>query len=185
MTSNDSLTAKAEALLKEITAGDWFLTEQKSDHDSYERQARIGARLNGAYVEHYIGLVYETPNAAFIAAAPQLVRDLLAQHARDQQEIEQVKKELLATRVDGERRAAGPTGSTAASNEVSPALLQACKVEAIRHMRDAVETYAEWCGGVHDDLCPEDDTCDCSVKWVNDGVNTTVRFLRGLEEGQR
>src|SRR5690348_9650624 len=35
---------------------------------------------------------------------------------------------------------------------------------------DALKAYAEWCGGVHDEGCPEDDTCDCSGKWINDGI---------------
>lgn len=43
---------------------------------------------------------------------------------------------------------------------------------------DALEKYVEWHGGVHDEECPEDDTCDCSWKWVNDGVNAAVRYLR-------
>lgn len=64
-------------------------------------------------------------------------------------------------------------------------ILDACSIEALRHMRDALQTYVEYFGGVHDDLCPEDDTCDCSRKWVNDGVNSTVRFLAGLEELRR
>lgn len=45
-------------------------------------------------------------------------------------------------------------------------------------MADALTAYAEWCGGVHDDGCPEDDTCECSGQWINEGVNEAVRFLR-------
>ena len=47
-----------------------------------------------------------------------------------------------------------------------------------KKMADALQTYAEWCGGVHDDLCPEDDTCECSVKWVNYIVTAAINYLR-------
>jgi hypothetical protein len=50
---------------------------------------------------------------------------------------------------------------------------------------DAVVKYAEWCGGVHDDGCPEDDTCDCSGKWINDGVTDAVNCLRQLAEASQ
>jgi erythromycin esterase-like protein len=42
----------------------------------------------------------------------------------------------------------------------------------------AIEAYADWCGGVHDDLCPEDDTCACSGRWINDGITAAVDYLR-------
>lgn len=45
-------------------------------------------------------------------------------------------------------------------------------------MADAVEKYAEWCGGVHDDGCPQDDTCACDGKWINDGITAAVNYLR-------
>lgn len=96
-----SLVAKAEALLKEITPGEWTVAPC-SDRDETRdvvtgfkhlegkcRQATWIAELNA-------GLDFDSDveselerleaNAQFIAAAPQLVRDLLAQHARDQQE---------------------------------------------------------------------------------------------------
>lgn len=46
-------------------------------------------------------------------------------------------------------------------------------------MVKALTAYAEWCGGVHDDGCPEDDTCDCSGAWINQGVTDAVNYLRG------
>lgn len=61
-------------------------------------------------------------------------------------------------------------------------LLETIKGLHLERMAEAVETYAEWCGGVHDDDCPQDDTCECSSKWVNDGVNSACRFLRALAE---
>lgn len=47
-----------------------------------------------------------------------------------------------------------------------------------KEMADAIEKYAQWCGGAHDQGCPEDDTCSCSGKWVNDGVTAAVNYLR-------
>jgi hypothetical protein len=64
------------------------------------------------------------------------------------------------------------------------ALLTACKAVSLDHMARSVETYAEMNGGVHDEDCPCDDTCDCSFKVVNDGVNSACRFLRALAEGR-
>jgi len=51
-------------------------------------------------------------------------------------------------------------------------------------MAKAVEKYAEWCGGVHDDGCPADDTCRCSGKWINDGVTAAVNYLRSAPAGE-
>lgn len=45
-------------------------------------------------------------------------------------------------------------------------------------MIEALETYAIWNGSEHDEECPADDTCSCSLKWVNDGVNESIRYLR-------
>ena len=47
-------------------------------------------------------------------------------------------------------------------------------------MAQAIQEYAEWCGGVHDDGCPGDDTCGCSGKWINDGITAAVDYLRAL-----
>jgi hypothetical protein len=47
-----------------------------------------------------------------------------------------------------------------------------------RRPSDALATYAEWCGSIHDDGCPQDDTCDCSAKWINDGVTDAVNILK-------
>jgi hypothetical protein len=43
----------------------------------------------------------------------------------------------------------------------------------------ALRAYIDWCGGVHDEHCPEDDTCSCSGKWINDGLNEAIRILQG------
>lgn len=43
----------------------------------------------------------------------------------------------------------------------------------------ALEAYVVWHGGIHDDECPGDDTCDCSGKWMNDGANAACKILRG------
>lgn len=46
-----------------------------------------------------------------------------------------------------------------------------------QRMGDALKKYIEWVGGLHDDGCPEDDTCDCSGKPINDGINAAVRYF--------
>lgn len=43
-------------------------------------------------------------------------------------------------------------------------------------MIDGLRQYVEWCGGVHDDGCPEDDTCECSGKPINDAVNAICKL---------
>jgi hypothetical protein len=40
--------------------------------------------------------------------------------------------------------------------------------------------YIDYHGGIHDDGCPEDDTCDCTGKPLNDGVNFCYQFLKSL-----
>lgn len=44
----------------------------------------------------------------------------------------------------------------------------------------AVIAYAEWWGGIHDEECPEDDTCACSGKAINDGVTDAVNCLQQI-----
>lgn len=48
-------------------------------------------------------------------------------------------------------------------------------------MAMAIEKFAQWCGAVHDADCPEDDTCECSGKWINDGITAAVNYLRSME----
>jgi hypothetical protein len=69
-------------------------------------------------------------------------------------------------------RAAPPVDGEARPQEVDTA-----------HLAKAIQKYAEWCGGVHDDGCPEDDTCDCSGKWINDGVTGAVNYLLAASPG--
>jgi hypothetical protein len=47
----------------------------------------------------------------------------------------------------------------------------------------ALRAYIDWCGGVHDEHCPEDDTCDCSGKWINSGLNEALRILAAVRAG--
>ena len=56
-------------------------------------------------------------------------------------------------------------------------------VERARRLRDGLEQYARWTGGVHDQGCPEDDTCDCSGKPANDAINDAVRYFDALVRG--
>lgn len=50
----------------------------------------------------------------------------------------------------------------------------------IRERSESILKYVEWHGGIHDDDCPQDDTCDCSGKPINDGVNAACRYLAAL-----
>lgn len=88
------LQARAEQLLSRITAGRWFGSQQRSSHDCYDHETRIGAELQGYYAEHYIGRIYEDGNAAFIAAAPQLVSELLACLTAQDTEIAALRAEV-------------------------------------------------------------------------------------------
>jgi hypothetical protein len=47
---------------------------------------------------------------------------------------------------------------------------------------NAVIKYAELGGSVHDDECPCDDTCECTSKWINDGITVAVNTLRIHDE---
>ena len=49
--------------------------------------------------------------------------------------------------------------------------------ELLRKQARALEAYVVHNGSLHDDDCPADDTCGCSLKWINDGVNAAIRSL--------
>jgi hypothetical protein len=53
---------------------------------------------------------------------------------------------------------------------------------ALRAMSQGLHDYVVWNGPLHDDACPGDDTCACSLKPLNDGANEACRFLRSLAE---
>jgi hypothetical protein len=55
-------------------------------------------------------------------------------------------------------------------------------VEKAKRHEQAIVAYVEWFGGLHDGECPEDDTCDCSGKPINDGVNAACKFLLSLAD---
>lgn len=44
--------------------------------------------------------------------------------------------------------------------------------------RDLLKKIVLWHGGVHHQDCPEDDTCNCEGKPINDRIN---RFLTGTD----
>jgi hypothetical protein len=60
---------------------------------------------------------------------------------------------------------------------------------AAPELLEALKLYVDVVGGVHDSGCPEDDTCDCKWKYVNDQVNAAIakvengRSLRKHERG--
>jgi len=62
------------------TKGNWFTTRQRSSHDCYEQEYRIGASWPGVS-EHYLGRVYHEPDAELIAHARADIPWLLAQLA--------------------------------------------------------------------------------------------------------
>jgi len=50
--------------------------------------------------------------------------------------------------------------------------------KTLSEMLDALEAYIDYNGALHDDNdCPQDDTCDCSTKWINDGINALHRHI--------
>jgi hypothetical protein len=46
-----------------------------------------------------------------------------------------------------------------------------------RDVADALGRYIEYHGPIHGDDCPEDDTCECECKPLNDGANEAYRRL--------
>ena len=45
-----------------------------------------------------------------------------------------------------------------------------------------LDEYVVWHGALHEDGCPCDDTCDCSGKSINDGVNAACRIIKALPQ---
>ncbi len=51
------------------------------------------------------------------------------------------------------------------------------EVRKILALLAAFKLYVEWHGGAHEADCPEDDTCDCEGKPVNDAVNESIAAM--------
>jgi hypothetical protein len=47
--------------------------------------------------------------------------------------------------------------------------------ERERKLHEALEKYVEWHGAAHEVGCPQDDTCDCKGKSVNELVNCALK----------
>jgi hypothetical protein len=47
-------------------------------------------------------------------------------------------------------------------------------IQSQARMREALQEYVEVVGGVHEDNCPMDDTCNCRWKYLNDKVNQAL-----------
>jgi hypothetical protein len=60
--------------------------------------------------------------------------------------------------------------------------LLALKQAALTEIAGGLLAYIEWHGPLHDDDCPEDDTCDCSQKRTNDAVNSAYRLIKAMSE---
>lgn len=39
---------------------------------------------------------------------------------------------------------------------------------------EALKQYIDWYGAAHEQGCPEDDTCDCKGKPINEAVNAAI-----------
>jgi hypothetical protein len=57
---------------------------------------------------------------------------------------------------------------------------QAQERAALVAMAKGLEDYVVYHGGIHDDDCPGDDTCECEYKRLNDGANQACRYLAAL-----
>lgn len=53
-------------------------------------------------------------------------------------------------------------------------------VETLEKALKGIEEYIRWHGPVHVGECPEDDTCDCEGRPINDGINDAHRSLQAL-----
>src|SRR5262245_3149612 len=61
---------------------------------------------------------------------------------------------------------------------------QGAPVTELRYWLRGLKAYVDWFGGVHDDECPQDDTCDCSGKPANDGINGAINYFEDLLTAQ-
>lgn len=52
----------------------------------------------------------------------------------------------------------------------------------VREAIAGLKKHIEWNGPDHDDDCPGDDTCECSMKPMNDGVNAAYRVFKACAE---
>lgn len=50
-------------------------------------------------------------------------------------------------------------------------------MKTLQDALDGIDPYIEYHGGIHDDDCPGDDTCDCSGKVINGGLNGGYRLI--------
>jgi predicted nuclease with TOPRIM domain len=59
------------------------------------------------------------------------------------------------------------------------------EMNELRRCGDGLREYVMWYGGMHDFDCPEDDTCECSDRWINDAVNKLCcHLLPPADEGE-
>jgi hypothetical protein len=57
------------------------------------------------------------------------------------------------------------------------------RIETWEKMREAFKDYVLHFGAAHEVDCPEDDTCDCDLKPLNDAVNDALRLADEGEAG--
>jgi hypothetical protein len=59
-----------------------------------------------------------------------------------------------------------------------------CLERQLASVRDVLREMAWFHGSVHDEGCPEDDTCGCSKKPFNDSVNGAIRLGEATMEAE-
>ena len=52
-------------------------------------------------------------------------------------------------------------------------------IAAAPDMYEALHEYCSFTGGLHEDECPQDDTCNCMFKPLNDKINAALKKADG------
>ena len=69
-------------------------------------------------------------------------------------------------------------------------LLKVCEKETQANARliaaapdllEALKEYVKVMGGIHENECPQDDTCNCKWKYINDKVNQAISKAEGAK----
>ena len=123
------------------------------------------------------------PEPAFIEAltqaqiAPDALRALVVKKNREAHQLRILAGKTLDD-ANARRLRADADDLDAQADELAAALSAPSAPLAwwpTREQLSGLRDYAIWQGGAHDDGCPEDDTCECSGKRLNDAVNSIIR----------
>lgn len=55
-------------------------------------------------------------------------------------------------------------------------------IAAAPELLEALKEYIEVMGPAHENECPQDDTCNCKWKYINDKVNQAIAKAEGAEK---